>query len=204
MSSRTEYVGCIHEDCQILPANDRQLILPLTQRRFTCSVRCYGTFLISGDSSSLGKAGMIVNLTSVWERACRTNSEKSRGALLGSGKGDAKLWLCHFHKHGTVTLQSHTDVHAQWPQAPKSSLFSGKVLLELEPEKNALIDLIDKLVWKLESTHILEEAQEETSKKHWLLFFVTFSFFVIWFKLLSLFKSSIKNQELKLAEQLDC
>lgn len=61
--------------------------------------------------------------------------------------------------------------------AQVSSLFSGKVLLELEPEKNALIDLIDKLVWKLESTHILEEAQEETSKKHWLLFFVTFSFF---------------------------
>lgn len=120
MSSRTEYVGCIQEDCQILPANDRQLILPLTQSRFTCSVRCYGTFLISGDSSSLGKAGMIVNLTSVWERACRTNSEKSRGALLGSGKSDAKLWLCLFHKHGTVTLQSHTDVHAQWPQAPKS------------------------------------------------------------------------------------
>lgn len=192
---------------QILPANDRQLVLTLTQRRLTCSARCYGTFLLSGGSSSLGKAGMIMNLTSVWECACNTNSEKSRGVLLGSGKSNARPWFCLFHKHETLTLQSRqccctVTAGTQERIAQLRLLFSGQVLFELEPEKNAMIDLIDKLLWKLESPHILEEAQVETSKKDWLLFFVTFSFFVIWFKLLAFFKSSIKNQELKLAEQL--
>lgn len=87
----------------------------------------------------------------------------------------SQAWHSNFtisHRCSCTVTAGTQDLNAQ-----VSSLFSGKVLLELEPEKNALIDLIDKLLWKLESTHILEEAQEESSKKHWLLFFCDFFFF---------------------------
>lgn len=63
------------------------------------------TFFMLGDTPSVEKAGMIVNLTSLWERACRT-AVKVRGKQGGTLTWDEVMMDKH---QSSLFLVSHRD-----------------------------------------------------------------------------------------------
>lgn len=135
---------------------------------------------------------------------------RSREVLWGEKEKVMEDWFCLFHKHDSnfTIAQIHLCTVTAGNEeliAQKSLLFSGQVLFELQPEKCCYwLEWQASLVIGI-NIHFIRRTRRDFQEALIVFFFLqVILLFVIWFKWLALLKSCIKNQELKLAERLDC